>query len=236
MRLADQVADILLDAILDGRFAAGDTLPPERELAADLDVNRTSLRQAIARLEQMGVVESRQGRGTVIRDVATATDPALIAQLVARDQRAMLIELFEVREALAGLVGRLAAARATAADRRSLGAALADVQLAVSARERQERELAFFRRLVGTTRNRALVALQQWVDAAYGSSAELFTAAFEDGAAVTSGLEVIVAAVESRDPGAADETMTAYARASGARFLAVAAGTSRARTAGSGRR
>src|SRR5664279_660880 len=140
VRLADQVVTILIDAMLDGRLPAGDSLPPERQLAIELDVNRTSLRQAIARLEQMGVVEARQGRGTVVRDVATATDPALIAHLIARDRRNVLGELLEIREALAGLIGRLAAQRVTVGDRRALRAALDDVRDATTARERQERE------------------------------------------------------------------------------------------------
>ena len=45
-------------------FKAGDRLPPERELAKQLSVGRSSLREAIHGLETMGFVERRQGIGT----------------------------------------------------------------------------------------------------------------------------------------------------------------------------
>ena len=220
VRLADQVVTILIDAMLDGRLVVGETLPPERQLAVELDVNRTSLRQAIALLEQMGVVEARQGRGTMVRDVATSTDPALIAHLIARERPNVLVELLEIREALAGLIGRLAAQRATAGDRRALRSALDGVRDATMARERQERELAFFRVLVTATRNRPLVAMQEWVDQAYGDAADLFADAFTDGDVVCGGLEPIARAVDAGDAGAASEATTAYAVASAERLLA----------------
>lgn len=223
IRLADQVVTILIDAMLDGRLPKGSSLPPERELATELDVNRTSLRQAIARLEQMGVVEARQGRGTVVRDIGTATDPALIAHLVARDRRKMLAELFEIRQALAGLIGRLAAERSSAADRRALRAAVEAVAQAPTARECQERELAFFRILVAAGRNRPLVAMQAWVDRAYGDAADLFTEAFEDTALITRGLEPIVVAVEKGDAVGATTAISGYAAASSKRLLSAAA-------------
>lgn len=225
VRLADQVVTILLDAVLDGRWSAGATLPPERELAVELDVNRTSLRQAIARLEQMGVVEARQGRGTVVRDVSTATDPALMAHLVARDRRAMLVELFEVREGIARQVGRLAANRASIRDRQALQDAYDQVVTADTPSERQARELEFFDVLVAGTGNRPLVAMQHWVDAAYGDAAERFTHAFDDADAITTGLGSIIEAIEAGDPDTAAAATAAYAAASADRMLA--AGTRR---------
>ena len=62
-RLHEEVAEQLRDAILDGRFAAGAKLPPERELAAEFRVNRTSVREAIKVLEGLGLVQVRQGDG-----------------------------------------------------------------------------------------------------------------------------------------------------------------------------
>ena len=67
-RVDEQIAAQIADAILDGAFPPGSTLPPERDLAEQLGVNRTSLRQGLARLQQMGLVEARQGSGTVVRD------------------------------------------------------------------------------------------------------------------------------------------------------------------------
>ncbi len=53
-RVDEQITASIVDAILDGAFAQGLVLPPKRELAEQLGVNRTSLRQGLARLQQMG--------------------------------------------------------------------------------------------------------------------------------------------------------------------------------------
>src|SRR5262245_22928380 len=67
-RVDEQIAAAIADAILDGAFPPGSTLPPERELAEQLGVNRTSLRQGLARLQQMGLIEAKHGSGNVVRD------------------------------------------------------------------------------------------------------------------------------------------------------------------------
>ena len=67
-RLHEDVAEQLRDAILDGRFAAGRKLPPERELAQEFGVNRTSVREALKVLEGLGLVTVRQGDGATDRD------------------------------------------------------------------------------------------------------------------------------------------------------------------------
>lgn len=55
--------------IAEGRYAAGDRLPPERDLAATLGVSRSTIRDAIGRLTQDGTVEARQGSGTFVASV-----------------------------------------------------------------------------------------------------------------------------------------------------------------------
>src|SRR5213083_1201569 len=72
-RLHEDVAEQLRDAILDGRFRAGTKLPPERELAAEFRVNRTSVREAIKVLEGLGLVTVRQGDGATVRPLEDAS-------------------------------------------------------------------------------------------------------------------------------------------------------------------
>lgn len=58
----------LREAVVGGEIAPGSLLPPERTLAIDLGVNRTTLRAAIQRLAEVGLLEAQQGRGTIVRD------------------------------------------------------------------------------------------------------------------------------------------------------------------------
>ncbi len=58
----------LIDAILDGRFPIGSSLPAERELAEQIGVTRPTLREALQRLARDGWIEIRQGRPTRVRN------------------------------------------------------------------------------------------------------------------------------------------------------------------------
>jgi len=218
-RAADAAITAIIDAVLSGTYPPGSVLPAERELAASLHISRTSLRQAITRLQQLGVVESRQGHGTVVLDIEASTHPDLVARLVDRHGPELLTELFEVREALGVLAGRLAAERATAAEIESLDRALAAVRDARDAAECQRSELEFFMRLVDAARNRPLQTMLRWTEQAYGPAGHPFTAAFEDPSAIAADLERIVTAVRSGDPSDAAEEMSHYAAKSAERML-----------------
>lgn len=63
--LREQVANAIRDAIIEGRFRPGDKIP-EQELARELGVSRTPVREAIHILEQQGLVEIRPKFGTFI--------------------------------------------------------------------------------------------------------------------------------------------------------------------------
>ena len=55
-RIADTLAETLRERILSGALRPGDRLPPERELALELRVNRGSLREALKKLELLRLV------------------------------------------------------------------------------------------------------------------------------------------------------------------------------------
>ena len=60
-----------LERIILKKLHPGDKLPSERELAENLGVSRSSIRDAIRSLELIGLVEPRQGAGTVVREIST---------------------------------------------------------------------------------------------------------------------------------------------------------------------
>src|SRR3954466_4224117 len=66
--VSDRVFAALLEALLGGRYGAGEKLPTQRALAADLVVTMSSVREALKRLEQMGLVDVRHGSAMRVRD------------------------------------------------------------------------------------------------------------------------------------------------------------------------
>jgi GntR family transcriptional repressor for pyruvate dehydrogenase complex len=122
-RIYEEVAARIQRLIADGRLKPGDKLPPERELAAALGVSRTSVRDAIRTLQMTGLLEPRQGEGTVVRELSTDTLVAPIASaLLARKD--LLADLMAVRKMIEPAIAREAARRATPEEIRELAAIL----------------------------------------------------------------------------------------------------------------
>ena len=89
----------------------GDLLPPERQLVQMLGVSRGSVRDAIRSLELMGLLEPRQGIGTVVRSPgATPANPLAQALL---EKRKMVAELIDVRKMIEPPLAGRAALHAT---------------------------------------------------------------------------------------------------------------------------
>ena len=66
--VSDHVFGQLRDAIVSGRYQPDETLPGERELAAAFEVNRHAVREALRRLQQLGLVRVSQGGATRVLD------------------------------------------------------------------------------------------------------------------------------------------------------------------------
>ncbi len=63
-----QLAELLEHEIVSGRWEPGARIPSEHELGGVYELSRTTIRQALARLEQEGLVSREKGRGTFVRD------------------------------------------------------------------------------------------------------------------------------------------------------------------------
>ncbi len=104
----------ILEMIQSGELPLGSKLLPERELAQRLEVSRSSLRQAVKALENMGVLTSRVGVGTFVRSEVDAYD--LLAQPMehaVRTSRISRNKLLEARQFLDVEIVGLAASRAS---------------------------------------------------------------------------------------------------------------------------
>jgi GntR family transcriptional repressor for pyruvate dehydrogenase complex len=107
-----EIVDQIRELIAAGRIKPGDRLPPERELAELFKASRNSVRDAIRVLEQMGLIESRQGDGTYVRSVS-AEDLAEPLALMLLQSRTQMRELWEVRRVLEPALAEFAAERIT---------------------------------------------------------------------------------------------------------------------------
>jgi len=112
-RIHEDVAEQLRDAILDGRYVAGQKLPPERELAEEFRVNRTSIREAIKVLESLGLISVRQGDGATVQPLVDSSLDALAPMIFHRGQVdiELLAELNEVVRLLLYEMARIAIER-----------------------------------------------------------------------------------------------------------------------------
>lgn len=66
-KIYEKVIEQIKDLVRKGELKSGDRLPAERYLSEQLQVSRTSVREAIRSLEMLGLVESRQGEGNFIK-------------------------------------------------------------------------------------------------------------------------------------------------------------------------
>lgn len=165
--LPDQVVARLVEAIARGVHPPGSRLPPEPELAAQVDVSRLTLREAIKILRDKGVLRVEHGRGTFVNppDLWSPLDPNLLAG------RSMLAESFEgtfaeqVAEARAVLelgVAALAAQRRTHQDLERLRATVDDMRSGHDAGDLESytvADRAFHEELLLAARNPLLGAL-----------------------------------------------------------------------------
>lgn len=112
--VSEQVFSTLLEALLSGRYAAGEKLPTQRALAADLGVTMTSLREALKRLEQMGLIDVRHGDAMRVRDWRSHGGLDVLAHVLLRGggvDAAVLADILEARSLMLREVAVLAAGR-----------------------------------------------------------------------------------------------------------------------------
>ncbi|MFM9445635.1 FadR/GntR family transcriptional regulator [Streptomyces acidiscabies] len=117
MSLADDLAEQLLTAIIDGQYPPDSTLPPEGELAEIGGVSRLTVREAVKALRAQNVVRVVRGRGTYVNppDRWTALEP--VVRAASRSASGALSErLIEARRLIENGACELAATRRTQED------------------------------------------------------------------------------------------------------------------------
>jgi GntR family transcriptional repressor for pyruvate dehydrogenase complex len=123
--LSAQVTEAILTRIASGQFPADATLPPQRELARELGVALTVVREAIQRLQVLRVVETRHGSGMIVQRLnwsQIVVEPAL--RVLALEPQ-MMSDIWDARYGIEKETTLLACRRATGADFEAIEAVLA---------------------------------------------------------------------------------------------------------------
>lgn len=200
--LVDSVVDELRGQIAAGHWALGDRIPSEAELAATFGVSRTSVREAVRSLVQLGLLETRQGDGTYV--VATdATQVALRRALTLADSR----EVIRVRRALDALAAREAAQFRSEEDVAFLAEQLRLRREAVQAGDTEafvEYDLAYHLGVARASGNRLLTGIYASFDGSIRESVADDSCSAQGGHGGPVDLhEELLRAIEAKDPDAA---------------------------------
>ncbi len=117
--LPQQVAEQIMNLIMDRELKSGDKLPNEFEMAQQLSVGRGTIREAVKILVSRNVLEIKRGRGTfVCRHPGMVDDPLGFAFV--KDKKKLALDLCEVRLMIEPEIAALAALRATEQEVREL--------------------------------------------------------------------------------------------------------------------
>jgi DNA-binding FadR family transcriptional regulator len=176
-QVGGRVFSRLVEDVLSGRYEPGEKLPTQRRLAADLDVNMAPVREAVKRLEQLGLLEVRQGDAMRVTDWRSSGGLDVIAHVLFAAgglDRSTLAHLMEARRLTLSESARLAAERREDDQARRLRALAARIAEAPDAAAAQALDFAFFAELVEAAGNVVLMLVTNSIRRVYFDRAELF--------------------------------------------------------------
>jgi GntR family transcriptional repressor for pyruvate dehydrogenase complex len=218
-RLYQQVAEQLRQLIQTRQYPVGSRLPPERDLAQSLGVSRPSLREALIALEISGHVEIRGGSGLYACLPAGPVAPAAVAGLGESPS-----EVMQARAMLESAVVMLAAARATPAVISRLRECLDGMRMDLAnKRVPVDNDRAFHIAIAEMTGNSVLVRIvSELFDDRHSpltSHVSVRAESLRTWLAAVDEHEIVLRAIEAREPQAAAAAMAMHLRASEVRWL-----------------
>lgn len=215
MSAADRAIRRIRDLIVEGHLGPGARLPAEAELAAQLEVSRNALREAVRALCEARVLEVRRGDGTFVSNLEPGTLLGGLGFALDMMHDGTLLEIFEVRRLLEPAATGLAALRATEQDIEKLTRSLHRLNEARTDEELVAFDLDFHRQVVAITGNATLCALMDALGKRAGS-ARVWRGVVEHGTRTFTFEQHsrIVEAIIARDPVLATSASTVHVTAS----------------------
>ena len=199
--------------IRSGELGPGARLPPERKLAEELGVSRTSVRQAFQALAERKIIESRQGDGTYVAAALEAPFPGdVILDAISR-QSGVLEDVLEFRRLMEPRIAALAAERISPAGLDHLKVLACDQQRALLAgRDDAGLDAEFHRLLAEYSGNRVISQVMAAVQSVLDESRASWLRGSDRKKASMEGHFRLIDALESRNPEAARLAMEQHIR------------------------
>jgi GntR family transcriptional repressor for pyruvate dehydrogenase complex len=199
--LADSIVHEIARLVATGKIKPGDKFPPEAELATQLNVGRSSIREAFRVFQMLGVTKAKPGRGTIL--VNTAPLFALIdwSEFSGAD---LINDIVEARLALEPLIAAMAAKRADSDGIRGIGETIEAGRRAIGNEAASiQASLDFHTAVAVAARNQTLLLATRLLRSLYFESSRFSRRYPENYAALLADHEEIFAAIRDRDPKAA---------------------------------
>jgi len=208
----ERVLDRLGQQIVAGRYAPGDKLPTEDDLARRLRVSRPSLREGLKALARKGLIESRTRRGTIAlgRERWDVLDADVLRWTASSPpDHAFLLSLIELRSIMEPAAARLAASRAAPAQILEIERAYQGMvdSLPQDVDACHHHDLAFHRSIFGACGN---AILQRFYDAISALLLTLFRASTQARESYENSLAehgAVAVAIRRRQPDDAENAM-----------------------------
>jgi DNA-binding FadR family transcriptional regulator len=209
--VTDEAIEKIKAMIVSGDLRAGDRLPREADLAAELGLSRSSLREAVRALSLVNILDVRRGDGTYV----TSLEPAVLLEALSfitdfhRD--ASVLEFLQVRRILEPAATAMAAERIDAAEIRELRDLLDRLGPSPGVDELVASDLEFHRRIAASSGNSVLCSLLETLSAPT-TRARVWRGLTQSGAVSRTLAEhrAILDALEQREPDLARSWATVH--------------------------
>lgn len=182
-RTGEALADRIVTAIAVGEFLPGERLPPERELAELVGVSRSTVRDALARVVSLDLLEIRRGRGggAFVRHPWGETTGQAVRKILEPEWKA-LEQTMDLRHLVEAMVARTAAERRTKQDVEAITAALAAYEKPGNLRQAQAADVRLHHAVAAAAHNEELLTLREelFSKVSLGFVVEPFTQAIYD--------------------------------------------------------
>lgn len=158
------IVEQIQEMILSGQLKAGDKLPSERTMAETFQASRASIREAVRSLEILGIIETRQGEGSFIRET-TGNQWLEPLSVMFKLSGGTFNEILEMRQILETQAARLAADRISEDEKEHLQYLIKALKESKDEEEMVQYDQAFHMLIAEASRNMLIASVMSAITA-----------------------------------------------------------------------